>query len=551
MDLSHIGMVNRPSLSLSAPFGNGLSPKAFFQGRSVARVRFDDRLATVLSQPVGSPHDRAVRWRQLVDLVARSSGQADRGLLEQAIAAIRADRRSIREPIRAAAARSIAGSPVPLALLTVFAEDKLAVAAPLIATASLAGDALSSVRAAASDDVRRFLDSLNGRPPGAEPRPEPVPPTEPDQPPEGVPSIGEVVARIERLRSSRAKPAPVPEPVARPPDFPVPALFRWECGPGGEIEWVEGAPRGPLIGRSIAIADADEGVDDCVERAFVIRAPFRDCLLDLGDDGLIAGEWQISGAPAFAQGDGRFIGYRGIARRGPAEPEPLPPRADGIPVGHDALREMIHEIKTPLNAIIGFAEIIDGQYFGPAHRRYRERAAEIVTNARSLLEAAEDLDFVAKLQSARGSASEGTDLGTFFRTFADGLVARAERLGVTLTLGSLELGGQCALEPELTERLLRRFTDAVLAAAAPGESLAFHAHRFDASTGFTMTRPKSTILAGKEDLLDPEFTIGGADRALLGLGFSLRLINGLVGIAGGALDIDERQFTLSVPLKAA
>ena len=515
-------------------------------------MRFDDRLATVLSQPVGSPHDRAVRWRQLVDLVARSNGHADRALLGQAIELIRTDRTAIREPIRAAAARSIAGSPIPLALLTVFAADKLAVAAPLIASASLTGEALADLRAAASPDVRRFLDSLS-RPPETEP------PVAPEPGPENVPSLSEVVARIERLRSSREAPpppAPVPTPAPpvesapRAPGYPVPGLFRWECGAGGEIEWVEGAPRGPLIGRSIAVADSDEGVDDCVERAFVIRAPFRDCLLELGDDGLMAGEWQISGAPAFAPGDGRFIGYRGIARRGQPEPEPLPPRDLGrLPSGHDALREMIHEIKTPLNAIIGFAEIIDGQYFGPAHSRYRERAAEIVTNARSLLEAAEDLDFVAKLQSARASASDGTDFASFFPVFADALLARAASLGVQLDLDTPDIAGICILEPELTERLLRRFTDAVLAATAPGEHLTFRVRRFEASFAIGMTRPKATILAAKEDLLDPEFTIGGADRALLGLGFSLRLINGLVGIAGGGLDIDEGHFTLSVPLK--
>ena len=514
-------------------------------------MRFDDRLATVLSQPVGSPHDRAVRWRQLVDLVARANGNSDRALLSQAIDLIRTDRPAIREPIRAAAARSIAGSPIPLALLTVFAADKLTVAAPLIASASLTGDALADLRAAASPDVRRFLDSLS-RPLDAEPPPVPEPPPEPEPQPEPVPSISEVVARIERLRSSRQQaPAPIVEPAPRPPDFPVPALFRWECGAGGEIEWVEGAPRGPLIGRSIANADPDEGVDDCVERAFVIRAPFRDCLLELGEDGLMAGEWQISGAPAFAPGDGRFIGYRGIARRGQPEPDPLPPRVGGrLPSGHDALREMIHEIKTPLNAIIGFAEIIDGQYFGPAHRRYRERAAEIVTNARSLLEAAEDLDFVAKLQSARASASEGTDFAAFFPPFADALLTRAAALGVQLDLDAPDTQGTCMLEPELTERLLRRFTDAILAATAPGEHLTFRIRRFETSFAMSVTRPKSTILAGKEDLLDPEFTIGGADRALLGLGFSLRLINGLVGIAGGGLDIDDSQFTLSIPLKA-
>ncbi|MEO8141443.1 MAG: histidine kinase dimerization/phospho-acceptor domain-containing protein [Sphingomicrobium sp.] len=529
-------------------------------------MRFDDRLATVLSQPVGSPHDRAVRWRQLVDLVARSGGLADRALLGRAIDLIRGDRSAIREPIRAAAARSIAGSPIPLALLTVFAADKLAVAAPLIASASLTGEALGDLRAAASPDVRRFLDSLS-RPAQVEaliaPEPEPATPTELSPPPEfePMPSISDVVARIERLRSSRetqlaqltpppVTPPPIADPAPRAPDYPVPALFRWECGAGGEIEWVEGAPRGPLIGRSIAVADADEGVDDCVESAFLIRAPFRDCLLELGDDGLMAGDWQISGAPAFAPGDGRFIGYRGIARRGLPEPEPLPPRPAGrLPSGHDALREMIHEIKTPLNAIIGFAEIIDGQYFGPAHSRYRERAAEIVTNARSLLEAAEDLDFVARLQSARLSASDGTDLAEFFPAFSESLSLRAAAMGIELRLDASGIGGICMLEPELTERLLRRFTDAILAASTAGEQLSLRVRRFDDRMAIGVTRPKATILAGKEELLDPEFTIGGADRALLGLGFSLRLINGLVEIAGGGLEIDAGQFTLSMPLR--
>ena len=528
-------------------------------------MRFDDRLATVLSQPVGSPHDRAVRWRQLVDLVARSNASTERVLLQQAVKQIRIDLPEIREPIRAAAARSIAGSPIPLALLIVFAADNLVVAGPLIASASLNDEALGALRAAASPAVRAFLDSLGRRPkveaplsrpaaplPSAVARaPLPAPPPPPIEP-KAAPPILEAVARIERLQASRTPPPP--PAFERSPHIahdPVPALFRWECGAGGDIEWVEGAPRGPLIGRSIAYADASDGVDLSVERAFTIRAPFRDCVLDLGDDGLMAGEWQISGAPAFASGDGRFIGYRGIARRGPPEPEPLPPRPTGrLPTGHDALREMIHEIKTPLNAIIGFAEMIDGQYFGPAHSRYRERAAEIVANARSLLEAAEDLDFVARLQSARASVSEGTAFEYFFPGFADALSERAASLGIELSLDAPEVAGTCLLEPELTERLLRRFTDAIFAASAAGEQLTLRVRRFDDRMAIGMTRPKATILATRDELLDPEFTIGGKDRALLGLGFSMRLINGLVGIADGKLDIDEEQFTLSVPLKA-
>ena len=519
-------------------------------------MRFDDRLATVLAQPVGSPRDRAIRWRQLVDLVARSGGTGDPALLAEAIAAIGADGPGIAEDLRAATARAISGLAVPLPLLEAFAADSLAVAAPLLAGLHLDADSVAQLRAAASDEVKAFLDSLASPPPPkpARPRTEPELPAPPKAEPaapkaEPVPSISEVVARIERLRSSRERVVGT-APLASP-SIGSPALFRWECNPSGEIDWVEGAPRGALVGRSIATADPDEGVDDCVERSFAIRAPFRDCLLELGDEGPLAGEWVISGVPAFSPGDGRFIGYRGVARRDePDEQAPVDAQAVAIatPTDHDSLREMIHEIKTPLNAIIGFAEIIDGQYFGPAHSRYRERAAEIVVNARSLLEAAEDLDFAARLQSARARPGEGTDFQSFFPAFADALLARAAKQGVAIDIAAPEADLRCALDPELMERLLRRFTDAVLSASASGEHLAVAVEQVGAMLAIGITRPKATLLAGKDELLDPEFTIGAADRALLGLGFSLRLVNGLVGIAGGGLEISGDRFTLSVPL---
>jgi len=519
-------------------------------------VRFDDRLATVLAQPVGSPRDRAIRWRQLVDLVARSGGTGDPALLADAIAAIRADGPGIAEDLRAATARAISGLAVPLPLLEAFAADRLAVAAPLLAGLQLDADSVAQLRAAASDEVKPFLDTLAPPAPAKAPRPRPEP--EPLAPPkaepaapkaEPVPSISEVVARIERLRSSRERVAGTAASTTS--KLGSPALFRWECNPSGEIDWVEGAPRGALVGRSIATADADEGVDDCVERSFAIRAPFRDCVLELGDEGPLAGEWVISGVPAFSPGDGRFIGYRGVARRDePDEGAAFETQAAvaGIAPDHDSLREMIHEIKTPLNAIIGFAEIIDGQYFGPAHSRYRERAAEIVANARSLLEAAEDLDFAARLQSARARPGEGTDFQSFFPAFAEALLARAGRQGVAIDIAAPDTALRSALDPELMERLLRRFTDAVLSASASGERLAVAMAQAGPLLAFAITRPKATLMAGKDELLDPEFTIGEADRALLGLGFSLRLVNGLVGIAGGGLEISDDQFTLNVPL---
>ena len=246
-------------------------------------MRFDDRLATVLAQPVGSARDRAIRWRQLVDLVARAGESGDPALLGDALAAIQTDAPQVAETVRAATARAIAGQLVPPQLLEHFAADRLSVAAPLLAAIPLDEAAVARLRAVASDEVKSFLDTL--APPSAaeaEMEPEPATPQEPPQAPppkaEPVPSISEVVARIERLRSTRERSA-----MARTqPAVPIgsPSLFRWECNPSGEIDWVEGAPRGPLVGRTIATAEL-------IERDLV-HAPARQLLTQLGKmcDGL-------------------------------------------------------------------------------------------------------------------------------------------------------------------------------------------------------------------------------------------------------------------------
>jgi hypothetical protein len=90
-------------------------------------VRFDDRLLTVLSQPAGDRHDSAVRWRQLVDLVARAGPNSASPIVADALAVIRADSGSVDDHLRAAAARAVAALPLPIGLLEYFASDSLAV----------------------------------------------------------------------------------------------------------------------------------------------------------------------------------------------------------------------------------------------------------------------------------------------------------------------------------------------------------------------------------------------------------------------------------------
>ena len=496
-------------------------------------MRFDDRLRTVLAEPAESPHDRAVRWRQLVELAARAPPDGDRALVADAIAQVRSEADSIDERVRAAAALAVASLPVPADLVAAFAADLLHIAAPVLASARLTPAEWKAVAAAASDDCRAFLATMRSEDQAAAPAVSPIA-REPESP-HAIPSISDVVARIERVRQSR-------EPGAFAPAAPAASaedsrLFRWECGESGEIEWVEGAPRGALVGQSIAQRGSGSGVDRTVERAFASRAPFHDGLLELPSDAAIGGSWKISGIPAFEPATGRFAGYRGVAERfDPNRPAAVPVfRSDP-----NSLRELAHEIKTPLNAIIGFAEIITGEYLGPADSRYRQRAAEIVTQARLLLSATEDLDFAARIHSANGADKARCNLGEVVDRIAGEIRESAAPSGVEIEASGSGADVIAAVQPELAERLILRMCSAILARSAPKERLLLTASVDGSDCAVSISLPAALRGAGEETLF------GSAEDAL-SAAFPLRLARGLAQAAGSSLVASAGRITLLFP----
>lgn len=546
-------------------------------------MRFDDRLDTVLAQPAANPHDRAVRWRQLVELLARSNDLSSPSA-QRALEEVLAQAALIDPQLRAAAARSVAGPHLPLPLVIVFAADNLAVAAPVLSASSLQPSQWRDALATASPDSRRFIASLYpdlsawalaAAPPTEavvavpeperraepaivpEPQPELEPEAEPTPPPAvpaapsgPIPSISEVLARIEHLRQERhvvrAQPQARPQPAfVASSGFGAAPLFRWECGPSGEIAWVEGVPRGPLIGRSLANPGEHNGVDQRIQRAFAVRAPFRDAMLTVSGDGPAAGDWKLSGVPAFEPADGRFAGYRGVGIRSADTDEEEPPsfEADEEPLDEDALRELIHELRTPLNAIIGFAEIIDGQYLGPADHSYRERAAEIVGQARLLLSAIEDLDVAAQLRSSSAFSDASTDLNDLLTALTPELKERAGERGAALAVTTSRAPAICSLDRVVIERLLRRFCFALVDVASSRERLSI---AVDCDVGqclVTMNRPQS--LSG---LSDAQLFGRNSDSAdVLASSFSLKLARGIAQTAGGDLRVTGDKLALVLP----
>jgi len=522
-------------------------------------VRFDDRLLTVLNQPAADRHDAAIRWRQLVDLVARAGPNSSSAIVTDALAVIRADAAQVDGPLRAAAARAVAALPLPLALLEYFASDGLAVSAPVLAAASLEPAQWRVLLDKADEETRRFVHTLHPEI-AAAPRaeltedlietpvePEPEVQASPVPSPLPGPSLHEVVARIERRRRNRAVQQPTGRTAPGAMAIGKAGLFRWECGPSGEIAWVDGAPRGPLIGRSIARVQDQDGdrVSEELARAFAMRAPFRDAAMRMAGEGPVAGEWKVSGIPAFEPADGRFAGYRGIALRdAPAESAPPDPMAQSLP-DPDSLRELVHEIKTPLNAIIGFAEIIDGQLLGPADRGYRERASDIVSQARLLLGAIDDLDFAAKVHRS-DSVARRVDLAELLSGIAGSLKDLAATRGAALEFARLRQNAIAGVEPELADRLVYRLASAVIDRAQARERVRVSFEQVGDHWRLSITRPAALRGSATAPLTDPDSP--AADKADATAILQLRLVRGLARVAGGDLAMTPTAFALLFPI---
>lgn len=579
-------------------------------------MRFDDMLATLLARPRRGTGACIALWRQLVDLLAQGRFTADPILGAAALDCIEELRGRVPAEIKAQAAQTFVGVPVSSAVVALFAEEPAQIVAPIISSARLeaaewlellprltpTARALMRHRRDLPTEVVRALDSFGASDlvlesdvvpieddfeavaplpviEDVQPEPEPEPVAAPAEPPVEMPrlaippeaasaappidggaQIRELMARIEAYRAQDfVRPA---DPSSDGDRAEVERIdengFRFETGPDGAICWVQGVPRGPLIGETIAIAasGAEFGVDGHASGAFRQRAPFRDARLTIGGDSSVAGEWRISAVPVFGQIDGRFAGYRGTARR-PRYDEIAVPASEGGAFGGeaatDSLRQLVHELRTPLNAIIGFSEMIEGQHLGPASASYRAKASDIREQGRRLLGALEDLDFTARLDPA--TRDEGSvDPADLLERLHGEYQSIADARGFKLKFKVRTAPGEVAASAVAVERMFGRLIAATLAVAQPGETirveLANDPHMPNRMV-LSVARPGLLIGRDERTLLDPGYHPDGegADAPVLGLGFALRLVRNIAKACGGKLDIDADKLLLKLPMR--
>lgn len=349
--------------------------------------------------------------------------------------------------------------------------------------------------------------------------------------------IADVVARIDAFYTRQQDLPAMPRAPVRVDGF------RFETDAQGVIRWVDGVSRAPLIGLSLDMTAMPDGsrVDGVAAGALRQRARFAGARLFVAGDSDAGGDWRISANAAFDSASGRFIGYRGTARRPRADETATPA---GGARGADSLRQLMHELRTPTNAIAGFSELIEREILGEAAPVYRERAALIRDRARALLAAIDDLDIAARIDAAALRLHPGeVALQPLFDRVSDELAPLAVMRGADVALPADEL--VVAGDARAIERLLSRTLATLLSAAGEGERIGVHLTAENDAVAIGFDRPRALAAYPGDSIfaIDDE----REEAALLGTGFALRLIRNLTRELSGSLVIEAEMLTIRLP----
>lgn len=554
------------------------------------RVRFDDSLRTVLAADTSTAFGARAAYRQLVDLVGRGRVPIDPPIL----ARLTALRPHVPVETRAAIARGLALVDPPAALVRFLADDVADVTAATLRAVRLSpedwdwlvpqigplGRSVLRQRDDLPPSALRALESFGSTdfaldyeaPPAIADAPgapalvaegsafqpmgrvaaDVVARAQPGDRPEPAPErfeIADLVNRIAAYQRERQAAAPRETRSAAEAERQVGA-FRFETDAAGVIRWIDSAPRGAVIGITLDhAAIAVPSVDGVAAGAFRKRAAFTDARLVVAGTSPLGGDWRISGVPVFDAARGHFTGYRGAARRPRVEEDAVRARPRTPPPGVEGLRRLVHELRTPTNAIAGFSELIEQELLGPVTPAYRERAATIRQQVGGLIGAIDDLDTAARIESdALELHQDVVAVPDLLGRVREDLSSLASRRGAMLQVRVPE-DMRWLVDAPAAERLVTRLVASMLSIARAGEIVAVAAARQGGQiVGLAISRPAA--LAGRDEAellaLDDE-GVEDAGAPLMGIGFALRLARRLASELGGRLTIASDRLTLTLP----
>ncbi|MFM5930425.1 MAG: histidine kinase dimerization/phospho-acceptor domain-containing protein [Novosphingobium sp.] len=529
-------------------------------------MQIDDRLATVLRTRTGGEAQARTQFRQLVDLLGTLPSAARGPQIDAAWVKLAdlAKTIPVADRVQAVAEAGLRLRSPRLVAELVRSEPQVAAAA--LQSAQLGEEEwldlipalppkvrpLLRLRSDLGETVESLLDRLGiarqALPPAGRASRHAANDTQGAIAEEAREGIGAIVRRIEAYRARKAPPSAddsAESAVASHLDS-----IAFTCDERGVISWAEPSAAPALVGMKLAARDGSSAIRAPADLAgtFTRRGPLRDVAISIAGAPAVSGEWRIDAFPRF-DSLGRFTGYDGRLRR------PCPPelRSATPAVGEgDRLRQLLHELRTPINAIQGFAEVIQQQLFGPTPHEYRAHAAAIAGDAARMLAGFDDLDRLARLSTGamdlEAGSSDLSDVTLALARQLDGHTsARNCGFAIRSTVDPLPVN----LAQADVERLVWRLLATLAGLTTPGEWLHVKLRARKGMARLTLALPKA--LAKQADIFHAEVApvTSPLSAGIFGAGFALRLAASEANAAEGTLRRDGDNLRLEIPLAAS
>jgi signal transduction histidine kinase len=282
-----------------------------------------------------------------------------------------------------------------------------------------------------------------------------------------------------------------------------------------------------------------------VEAALQRRTGFHHVILQV-EDGGFAGNWLLSAVAAFDPKNGLYLGHRGVAQR---QLRQTLPAAANLP---DALAIAAHETRTPLNAIMGFAQMIEAQTFGPVSPAYTAQADAILDASSRLLRALDDVSESSRLDRGIASMRDSTfHLESMLEDLFAQLGPNAARRKIQFLLRTAAGLPSMWSDRDILERCVGRLAVAMISVAAVGETITVTVRDArDDHVSIAFSRPVRLRDIADGDLMKPVQS-NEQDQPRLHIGFALQLVERLAAVIGGRLSLTTSSVDLLLPAAPA
>lgn len=197
-----------------------------------------------------------------------------------------------------------------------------------------------------------------------------------------------------------------------------------------------------------------------------------------------------------------------------------------------------HDLKTPLNAILGYSEIMQAELMGPMPAPYADYPAIIHESGNDLLLIVDDMLDLARADAGRARLEpEPVDLTASAESVMRQMAAQAARAGVTLKLKS---DGEVWAEadPRVVRQIWQNLVSNAVKYSGSGKTVTLETRLDKGVTLLSVTDRGAGIPAEDLDRLTQPFT--QASGAKPGTGLGLSVVRRFAELHGGALQLTSR-----------